>query len=323
MEIEPTVKKMEKNFGFIKSDLDGAEIAFTEITSDTPSFALQILHGMAEHRARYYSFMEYIASAGGACIAADMRGHGESAGKENYGYFGEDSVNAVLSDVQQTGDILRRKYPDIPFILLGHSMGSLVARAYTAGHDEQLSGLILTGEASYNPAVNGGLIAAHLLALFRGDRYRSSFMDRLVTGAFQRGFVPEEGDGGQFLWLSADPSNRQAYAADPACGFVFTVNGYITLFSLMKYAFAPKNWNVRRREMPVYFLSGEDDPVMGNKKRFQHAVRFMSDMGYKNVFSKLYPGMRHEILNEAERETVYSDILRFITNETEENVFPL
>ncbi|MGM9653054.1 MAG: alpha/beta fold hydrolase [Eubacteriales bacterium] len=295
------------------SDFDGAHIAMTEISADEPRFLFQITHGMAEHRARYYPFMEYIASLGGACIAGDMRGHGETAGEANYGYFGDDAVDAVLSDVAQTGDVLRRKYGELPFVLLGHSMGSLVARSYAALHDEQLSALILTGEASYNPGVGAGLAVARLISCLRGGRHHSRLVDHLATGVFNRGFEADEGSDGKFLWLSADLQNRQAFEADPACGFPFTVNGYIALFSFMKHAYSPKNWNVRNPDMPVLFLSGEDDPVMVSKKRFDDAVSFVRDMGYRNVSSRLYPGMRHEILNETDRQLVYEDIRVFLS----------
>lgn len=303
---------MKQDSFSLQSDFDGKRIVMTEIAADEPRFLFQITHGMAEHRARYYPFMEYVASLGGACIAGDMRGHGETAGEADYGFFGDDAVETVLSDVAQTGDVLRRKYEGLPFILLGHSMGSLLARAYAAAHDETLSALILTGEASYNPGVGVGLALARTISAVRGGRHHSRLVDHMATGVFNRGFTPEEGSCGEELWLSADPENRRAFAADPACGFPFTVNGYIALFSFMKYAYAPKNWNVRNKAMPVLFLSGEDDPVMVSRKRFDDAVRFVRDMGYRTVSSKLYPGMRHEILNETDKQLVYEDIRAFL-----------
>lgn len=297
---------------FLSSDYDGARIALTEISADEPRFLVQILHGMAEHHRRYFPFMEYLASAGGAVIAHDLRGHGETAGKENLGYFGEDAVEAILSDVHQVEEVLRRKYPDRPFLLIGHSMGSLIARLYAAENDELLDGMLLLGEVSYNPLVGWGLLLAHLWELFCGGRYCSKTITSLATGAYNHGFPPEEAPGNRFLWMSADRENRVAFEADPACGFDFTVNGHLALFSFLKQAYAPKNWNVRNPGMPVRFLSGEYDPIMTDKKHFDDAVRFMRDMGYRDVSSHLYPGMRHEILNEAEHERVWRDILSFI-----------
>ena len=299
---------MQTDSFFLNSDFDGARLSVLTVCPENPRFCLQITHGMAEHKRRYIPFMEYIASLGGACIISDMRGHGETSNPADYGYFGENGVEATLSDLHQIGLVLRQKYPGLPMILFGHSMGSLVARSYAAEHDHDLAALILSGEASNNPAVGAGLFLTRLMALFRGDRYRSPLIESMSTGAYDKAF-PE---GEKFQWLSVNEENRQKYIEDPGCGFPFTLNGYDTLFSFMKRTYSPKFYHVWRKDMPILFLSGEEDPVMGDKKAFEDAVRFMRDMGYRNVRSKLYPGMRHEILMESERETVYADVVAFI-----------
>lgn len=299
---------MQTDSFFLDSDFDGVRLSVLTVCPENPRFCLQITHGMAEHKRRYIPFMEYIASVGGACIISDMRGHGETSNPADYGYFGENGVEATLSDLHQIGLVLRQKYPGLPMILFGHSMGSLVARSYAAEHDHHLAALILSGEASNNPAVGAGLMLTRLIALFRGDRYRSSLIESMSTGAYDKAF-PE---GEKFQWLSVNEENRQKYIEDPGCGFPFTLNGYDTLFSFMKRTYSPKFYHVWRKDMPILFLSGEEDPVMGDKKAFEDAVRFMRDMGYRNVRSKLYPGMRHEILMESERETVYADVVAFI-----------
>ena len=299
---------MQTDSFFLDSDFDGVRLSVLTVCPENPRFCLQITHGMAEHKRRYIPFMEYIASLGGACIISDMRGHGETSNPADYGYFGENGVEATLSDLHQIGLVLRQKYPGLPMILFGHSMGSLVARSYAAGHDHHLAALILSGEASNNPAVGAGLFLTRLMALFRGDRYRSPLIESMSTGAYDKAF-PE---GEKFQWLSVNEENRQKYIEDPGCGFPFTLNGYDTLFSFMKRTYSPKFYHVWRKDMPILFLSGEEDPVMEDKKAFEDAVRFMRDMGYRNVRSKLYPGMRHEILMESERETVYADVVAFI-----------
>lgn len=303
---------MQTDSFFLISKYDGARLAVSTICHDSPRFCLQITHGMAEHRKRYIPFMEYIASLGGACIVSDMRGHGETSAPADYGYFGADGVAATLADLHQIGDVLRLRYPTLPMILLGHSMGSLVARAYAAEHDEYLSALILSGEASNNPAVGAGLLLTRLMALFRGERHISPLVANLATGAYDNPFRAEAAEGEKYLWLSANRENRAAYNADPACGFPFTLNGYDTLFSFMKRAYAPRHYNVRNKNMPILFLSGEDDPVMGSKKAFADAVRFLQDMGYRDVRAGLYPGMRHEILMETDRGKVQEDIRLFL-----------
>lgn len=298
---------MQDSF-FLESDFDGKRLSVMTVCPETPRFCLQITHGMAEHKRRYIPFMEYIASIGGACIISDMRGHGETSAPADYGYFGENGVEATLSDLHQIGSVLREKYPGLPMILLGHSMGSLVARSYAAEHDEMLAALILSGEASNNPAVGAGLFLTRLMALFRGGRHLSPLIEGMSTGAYDKAFPAGE----KFQWLSVNEENRRKYMEDPGCGFPFTLNGYETLFSFMKRTYSPKYYNVRNKNLPILFLSGEEDPVMGGKKAFDDAVRFMRDMGYRDVRSKLYPGMRHEILMENDRETVCTDIAAFI-----------
>lgn len=298
---------MQDSF-FLESDFDGKRLSVMTVCPETPRFCLQITHGMAEHKRRYIPFMEYIASIGGACIISDMRGHGETSTPADYGYFGENGVEATLSDLHQIGSVLREKYPGLPMILLGHSMGSLVARSYAAEHDEMLAALILSGEASNNPAVGAGLLLTRLMALFRGGRHLSPLIDGMSTGAYDKAFPAGE----KFQWLSVNEENRRKYMEDPGCGFPFTLNGYETLFSFMKRTYSPKYYNVRNKNLPILFLSGEEDPVMGGKKAFDDAVRFMRDMGYRDVRSKLYPRMRHEILMENDRETVCTDIAAFI-----------
>jgi len=312
---------MKRDDYSLVSEADGARISLTEISADEPRFLLQIVHGMAEHRGRYVHFMEYLASRGGAVIAQDLRGHGESAGKENYGYFGEDAVRSTLADVLQAGEELRRKYPERPFILFGHSMGTLIARMICAEHDELLDGLVLSGAVSYNPLVGCGLALAHVCEFFRGGRHRSPLISQLAMGSFDLAFPPADGPGGKHQWLSENPANRIAYEADGACGFDFTLNGHIALFTFMREAYAPKNWNVRRPELPVLFLSGENDPVMTDRRHFEDAVRFMRDMGYRDTAVQLLPGMRHEILNETERQSVYEMIGAFVDGKCMKN-FP-
>lgn len=294
------------------STFDGARIAASVISADEPRFLVQILHGMAEHHRRYLPFMEFLASLGGAVIAQDLRGHGETADPQDYGYFGPNAVQATLSDVHQIGEVLREKHPGLPFVLFGHSMGSLIARVYAAEHDELLSGLILLGTVSRNPLAGLALFLAHLWEIFRGERHRSRFLSDVSVGQYNRAFPPSDEPGGRFLWLSENSENRIAYEEDPACAFVFTVNGYQALFTFLKETYSPKNWNVRNPAMPVLFLSGEEDPVMTDAAHFADAVQFMRDMGYRDVCSQLYPGMRHEILHETGAEAVREDIRLFL-----------
>ena len=267
-----------------------------------PLAVLQIVHGMAEHKERYFPFMEYLASRGIASLIFDTRGHGESIlTPDELGYM-EGGYPALRADLLTIYDCIRERFPTLPYVLMGHSMGSLEVRRFAEEYDHLIGRLIVCGSPSANPVAGIGVILADLIGLIKGKKHPSPFLDKMAFSAY----------GPNFTWLSTVEESNEAYRQDPLCGYLFTAGGFGTLFRMVRDVYRPGLWNVKNKAMPVLFVAGEADPCIVNPKKFKDAVRFMKDMGYRDVRSILYPGMRHEILNEADRQTVYRDLADFI-----------
>ena len=267
---------------------------------------LQLAHGMSEHKERYLPFMNYLSEHGFLCVMNDHRGHGASVrSKDDLGYFGNNGTDALLGDMHQLTELIRKDYSDAPLFLLGHSMGSLAARCYARKYDSDLKGLIVCGSPSYNPAASLASGLLKVMIRFRGDRALSGFLNQVSTGNFEKAFAAE---GGKSAWLSTNVENQKAYDADPLCGFLYTLNGYEVLMHLMQDTYRKEGWKLATPDMPVFFISGSEDPCRVTDKDFAQAVEFMRSVGYKNVESKLYQGMRHEILNETDKEMVWNDV---------------
>ncbi len=293
----------------LASDRDGLKLSLLVTVPEVPLGIVQISHGMAEHKERYAPLMEYLSERGFACVAHDLRGHGESVVRQDdLGYFGADGAEALVEDLRQVNRYARGRWPDLPLILLGHSMGSLIARAYLKKYTD-LSGLILSGTPSYQPAVAPAGILISSIARIKGERYRSALLGRLFVGAFNRGI---KNPASPFAWLNTDTAAVEEYDRDPLCGFLFTVNGFDALRSLLIRVHSPKGWAAPQRPVPVLFLSGASDPCMISREKLSEAVNLLRNVGYAHVKVKVYEGMRHEILNEPDRARVYADISSFL-----------
>lgn len=292
----------------LKSDHDGLKLSVMTVLPDDgrPKALLQLAHGMSEHKERYIPFMEFMAQNGIGCIINDHRGHGGSIkSRDDLGYFYKDGANALLKDLNQITQHFKKEYPGLRLFLFGHSMGSLAVRAYRLEYEKDIDGLIVCGSPGKNPAANAGLMLLRILKAFRGERHISKLFINMTTGGFQKRYK-----GTDESWLSANRENVIAYAHSPLCGFPFTLNGYEALLTLMKEAYDPQP--AKNPELPILFISGADDACAPDKKGFDAAVSHMKQAGYLDVRSKMYPNMRHEILNETDRHIVYRDVLETI-----------
>ena len=300
---------MQQEKFIIASKMDKTPLSVLMVTPDgAPKGLVQFSHGMAEHKERYLRVMCLLAAEGYASIIHDHRGHGESVrAQEDLGYFYPAGADGVTADLAQVNALLRRRFPGLKLVMVGHSMGSLAARAYAAEHGDTLDGLLLSGSPGYNAACGMGKALTWVLqgAHLGNDRARSKLMDAMLNGPFEKNF---QGDS-HFLWLSADRDNVRAYENDPLCGFGFTLNGYRALLTLMQRAYDEKT---RLPEaLPVRFMSGEDDPCALGHMGFDMARENIEKRGPKNVEAKMYPGLRHEIFNERSDE-VDNDLLKFV-----------
>ncbi len=291
----------------IQSRADGLPLSVISVVPEGEIKALvQLAHGMSEHKERYIPLMTLLADSGYACIMNDHRGHGGSVRSESdLGFFYNNGDTALVDDMHQITELFKREYPDKKLALVGHSMGSFAVRAYAAKYGSEIDALAVSGSPGYNSAAPIALVLIALIRLFKGDHGKSRFLDNLLNGAFAKKFPDESAFG----WLSANRENVTKYEADALCGFPFTVNGYRSLVKLMCAAY-DKNAPIRA-DLPVLFLSGEDDPCAPDRKGFESAIQNFRDRGCENVSGKMYPGLRHEIFNELSDEPK-RDLLSFL-----------
>ena len=270
---------------------------------------VHILHGMSEYKERYLDFMQFLCENGYVAVCHDHRGHGDSVEKEaDLGWFRDFHGKAIVDDAVKVTKYIQSQYPNLPVTLFGHSMGSMVVRCYVREHDDLIDKLIVCGTPVNNPLAGTAIFVEKCIRLFKGERHRSKMLAYLSTGKGNNNF-PGEGKG---AWLSQNRASIDAFYQNPKGRYGFTCNGFENLFNLMKRTYRKKGYLVKNKSLPVHFVSGSEDAVLGGEKNFNKCVEFFKQLGYTNVTSKLYAGLRHEILNEFGRETVFRDILSFL-----------
>ncbi len=297
-------------FFTIDSRYDELKIAAVVVRPEgEPRAVLQVAHGMCGNKERYMPFMEFMAMNGIACVANDHRGHGESVRSDrDLGYMYDGGAEALLDDMRLVTARAMEIFPGVPLFLLGHSMGSLAARAYVRRDDGKIDGLIICGSPAYNPlAPAAGKITGCLCSCGLGHM-RPRIIQGIVSEGYNRNFIAE----GPQSWTCSDPEVRKSFMGNPKNNFRFTANGTKCLMELMRQAYNRKNWAVKCPDMPIVFLSGKDDPCTGGASGLKKAADVLKNAGYRNLRGKTYPAMRHEILNELAKESVWQDILEFI-----------
>ena len=283
---------------------DGLPLSMVQVAPEGEIRALvQLAHGMSEHKERYLPFMQFLAERGCLCVMNDHRGHGASARSDDQRSFpGSDADHALVEDLHQITQWMRRQHPGKKLFLLGHSMGSLAARAYCEEHAGQIDGLLLSGSPARHPALGPGLLLIRVLQRFLGPEYRNPRLQDLVVGGYARKF-PEH----RYAWLSSNMDNVLAFADDPLCRFTYSLSGLEMILQLMRRAYGLKQLPP---DLPVRFYSGAEDPCAMGQRGFERAVQAMRRAGCRDVQGHMFPGMRHEILNEGGRQQVFERIWR-------------
>lgn len=301
---------MDVSFYTLDSKYDDLRVSVLSVRPDViPVAVLQLAHGMCGSKERFLPFMEFLASMGVICFANDHRGHGDSVKSEkDLGYMYDGGHKAFVDDMKLLTDHIRDKYSGLPIYLLGHSMGSLAARAYLRLYPKSIDGLILCGSPGYNPMAPAGYALTSIACSFGLGRMRPKLIQRLASETFNRHFAPE----GYQAWVCSDPEVRKAFLNDPKHNFRFTLNGSRVLMALMIEAYSSKGWKTVNPEFPILFLSGNDDPCNGGPSGIDKAAAVLHEAGYGRIDIKIYPAMRHEVLNEIGKERVWRDILDFI-----------
>lgn len=280
--------------------------------AEKPVCILQIVHGMTEYIDRYDEFARYMAERGILVVGDDHLGHGKSVrAGEPYGYFCKhDAPTVLVRDEHRLKKLMQKKYADVPYIILGHSMGSFITRNYLLRYGKGIDGVIIMGTGMPpKPVLLTGIALSTIQGLVYGGDHVCKFIDKISFGSYNKRIDMTKEPGN---WLSKNEENLMKYAGDPMCSFTFTANGFQTMFRLIYNLHDREKLKKMPPELPVIFLSGEDDPVGDYGKAVKQVYQSFREIGMENVQIKLYPKDRHEILNELDREDVYGDIYRWI-----------
>ena len=296
----------------IPSSYDGLNISLLVIRPEKdPVAVMQISHGICGRKERFIPFMQHMAANGVACIINDHRGHGESIrSNDDLGYMYEGGYKALVSDMRDVTELAHKMFPGRPVFLLGHSMGSLAARIYIKENDADIYGLILCGTPFRNRFTGLGRKLFETVVRFGGGRIRPEIFQKLTSAGYNRNFRKE----GHQVWTCSDPQVRQSVAADPLCNYYCTANASYNLLCMLDEAYSEKGWKTVNKKMEIFLLSGGDDPCTKNGSSLEITEGIFRNAGYTYIRSKIYPGMRHEILNEKEKMLVWNDIKDFIVN---------
>ena len=302
-----------QEFTFLSSDghtqLHGAQ--WTPADRE-PIAVLQIAHGVAEHILRYDDFARYLNDRGILVAGHDHLGHGKSLPEGGTPvYFGDGSTwETVVDDIHLLHDRLREQYPDLPILLMGHSMGSFLSRSYLIRYPGTVDAAIIMGTGHQSPAiVAGGRAIAKAAGKRHGFKAHSPRVEALAFGAYNKAFAPNRTE---VDWLSASDNNVDAYIADPLCGQKASIGLFYEMLGGIRFISTPKNIASMNRNTPILFISGDKDPVGEMGKGVKRAYEAFRRAGVRDVELKLYKGLRHEILNEDCRAVVYNDLWSWI-----------
>ena len=303
---------MKKEIFTINSSVDGLPLSVMSIEPDNQPVkgVVQIVHGMAEMKERYINFMNFLADNGYASIIHDHRGHGQSVhAKDDLGHMYGAGGNGLVEDTCCITQEAKKRWPHVKLTLMGHSMGSLVVRCYAKKYDDQIDALIVMGCPARNGAVGFAQLLVSILKKFKGSRHKSHFINNAAFASYSKGIENPRTD---FDWLSVNTDNVDFYLDNEYCGFIFTLDGFKGLFDVQKDCYDSHNWQMKNPSLPVIFLSGEMDPCIGSRAKFDEAINFMKERGYSNIQEHFYKNMRHEILNEDDHMLVCNDILQWL-----------
>lgn len=276
---------------------------------------VQLVHGMQEHIERYDEFAEEIANNGYIVVGHDHLGHGRTVkNEEDFGYFSKENGWEHLSqDVHILQKEISGKYPNLPYIIFGHSMGSLVVRTYLTKYDDNLTAVILSGTSGQKAGLITGQILTKCIMLLKGERYRSPLLEYLITGSFNKKFKPNRTKAD---WTTRDEEAVDKYQKDPLCGINFTTNGYLNLLKGSYYLSKQKNIN-KTAKVPILLISGDKDPVGGMGKGVIRVENMLKKAGLQDVTIRLFKDARHELTNEINKDEVYYVIFNWLNKKLE------
>lgn len=284
------------------------EIFSRSWVGEEPKAVIQLVHGMAEHSARYDHFARFLCENGFAIYANDHAGHGMSARQQGY-FAARNGWECVVRDINALMDEAAQNHPGLPLFLMGHSMGSFLSRSYLARYGERLRACVLCGTMGENPGIKAGKALAALQCRLRGPRSSGKMLDKIATGTYNSRIQKPVNKS---AWLSTVDQVCIDFEADAMCGFPFTASGYHDLFTGLTEITSPQWAQKVPKELRVFLVAGLEDPVGSYGEGPKQVANWLKEAGVKQVDLKLYPAMRHEILNEKDKQQVYADVLGWL-----------
>ncbi len=268
---------------------------------DNPKAIVVLVHGMVEHKERYIPFMEELNNNGFITIICDLRGHGESINDEySLGRIG--SISMMVDDIKKVVDFAKKRNPSLDCYMLGHSMGSLLVRMYIREYSTDIKKLILSGTVAYQPGCILGVMAAKMKSGGKG-KYKYS---KLLYAMSNNGSTKED-----ISWISYSEENLKNYNDDPLCGYKFTNYSNYVLFKMTHNLHKHSKKFVCNPDLKIMSISGKDDRTTRGTKGVKDSMKHLVLDGYNKLSYKEYPNMKHEILNEDNKEEVYKDVIKF------------
>ncbi len=283
-----------------------------DLEAKAPRAVVLISHGMGEHSARYARLAEGLTSEGYAVYAPDHRGHGRTpTSAADLGHFADHAGwKSVVSDLQEVLDGVKGRHPGVPVFLLGHSMGSYIARALAFRRGDALAGLLLCGTTHDHPIAYQAprvIVAAERARL--GKRGTSPVLKKLTFGAFNKHFEPNRTSCD---WLSRDDAEVDKYVEDPYCGFDCTTQLWWDVLGGMAEMCTPKNIARMPKTLPIYLIAGELDPVNNGLAGISKLQAALKTAGMESVTCRVYPGARHELFNETNRDDIAKELTAWL-----------
>ena len=272
---------------------------------------IQLVHGMAEHIARYDRLARALCAAGYTVAGHSHLGHGEDAREDELGFFGRrDGWDHLVEDVHAAHEMLLKRFPGQRFAILGHSMGSFVTREYLLRYGGGLTAAVICGTGWFpGPLCSVARAAAALCGVFGGWQKPAPLVDRLMSKDNNKAFAPARTP---FDWLSRDTAEVDKYMADLRCGFLFTARGYYDMFTGLKSLSRLHRLAALPGNLPVLFISGDADPIGTQGKGVNTVAQQFRDAGVRDVTVRLYPGARHELFNETNRDEITAELIDWL-----------
>ena len=292
---------------------DGVAIYYYHWKQDSPKGIIQIAHGLGEHAGRYIRFAELLQENGYEVYANDHRVHGNSVKSKDFlgVYEGNNYFDDAMKDMHVLAQIIRRGHPEEKIILFSHSMGTMISRQYITKHNDHLKALILSGTGSFLKGIGDlGVFVSNTVKLFKGRKPSSNLLKKLLFDEFNKKFKPNRT---KVDWISRDENEVDIFDKDPLRIKDFSVSMYVDILKCSKQINRAKTFKDTPNDLPIYMFSGDQDPVGEMGKGVKKVANEFLKYGTTNLTLKIYPGGRHEMLNEVNKEEVEKDLLNWLS----------